>query len=612
MSGVTIGPSPTVVQSRLLSAGMRPVSNVVDASNYVMLELGKPIHTFDAAAVHGGRIIVRRATAGERIETLDHVARTMTEDDLVIADPDGPIGIAGIMGGADSEIGPTTTEVVIESAVFDPVAIRRTGQRYALRSEASLRFEKGQEVRLARIGADRCARLVLEWAGGTLGAGRIDSAPDEPAEREVAFRPERVVRLLGLDLDPAGQAEVLSRAGVATRPAGAATQVLIAESPAPVEVPATAGAALVATIPTWRRDLAIEADVIEEVARVHGFEEIPPTLPDTPSPPWRPSPIELREAIRETLAGAGLSEVVSHALVSPAHLETFAWSTPDEAADGEDPAGGAPITVLNPLSPDHAVLRQGLLASLADVVATNVRNGRDDLALFEVGKGYGRAADASREWWRLAIALAGAREPAAWNRTAHPADVDDVKGLVELIAARIGSGLPRWTALTDERVLHPGRSARVRADRPDGSPALVGRLGELHPALVERWDLRVDRLVVAELSFAGLTAGQLPVVRVRPIHRHPATERDLAIIVPEAVPAAAVDGAIRTAAGPLLLDVRLFDVYRGAPLGPGEKSLAERLVFQAPDRTLTDAEIEAALAAITGALTADLGARLRT
>jgi phenylalanyl-tRNA synthetase beta chain len=612
VAGVTIGSSPTVVQARLLAAGMRPVSNVVDASNYVMLELGKPIHTFDAGAVHGGRIIVRRAAPGEPIETLDHVARTLTEDDLVIADPEGPIGIAGIMGGADSEIGPATTDVIIESAVFDPVAIRRTGQRYTLRSEASLRFEKGQEVRLARIGADRCARLVLDWAGGSLNAGRIDSAPDEPVEREVAFRPGRVVRLLGLDLAPAGQAAVLARAGVATRPAAPGTRVVVAESPALVEVPAEDGSALVGTIPTWRRDLAIEADIIEEIARVHGFEAIPPTLPDTPPPTWRPSPLELREAIRETLVGAGLTEVVSHALVSPGHLEAFAWSTPDEAAAGEDAADGAPITVLNPLSPDHAILRQGLLASLADVVATNVRRGREDLALFEVGKGYGRIGDAAHEWWRLAIALAGAREPAAWNRAAHPVDVDDVKGLIELLAARIGSGPPRWTALTDERVLHPGRSARVRADGSDGSTALVGWLGELHPALVERWDLRVDRLIVAELSLAGLTAGQLPVVRVQPIHRHPATERDLAIIVAETVPAAAVDSTIRGSAGPLLVDVRLFDVYRGAPLQPGEKSLAERLVFQAPDRTLTDAEIEAALAAVVAALATDLGARLRT
>ncbi len=247
ISGVTIGPSPQLVQSRLLAAGMRPVSNVVDASNYVMLELGKPIHTFDGGAVRGGRIIVRRATPGERIETLDHVARELTPDTLVIADPEGPIAIAGVMGGAESEIGPATTEVVVESAIFDPVSIRRTGQRYGLRSEASLRFEKGQEVRLARIGADRCARLVVEWAGGSVSAGRVDSAPAEPAERSVPFRPARVSRLLGLDLDVPAQQAVLARVGVETEMAPAGVSVTVAAEPQPLSVTAGAGAAVVAT-----------------------------------------------------------------------------------------------------------------------------------------------------------------------------------------------------------------------------------------------------------------------------------------------------------------------------------------------------------------------------
>jgi phenylalanyl-tRNA synthetase beta chain len=612
VGGVAVGPAPQRVQARLLAAGMRPVSNVVDASNYVMLELGKPIHTFDAAAVHDGRILVRRAAPGELIETLDHEVRELTVETLVIADPNGPIAIAGIMGGAASEISEGTTDVVIESAIFDPVSIRRTGQRYALRSEASLRFEKGQETRLARIGADRCARLVLEWAGGTLSAGRIDSAPEEPAEREVAFRPARVARLLGLDLDAEGQRAVLARAGIVTRPADAGVTVAVSGGSRPLAVDAGRAEALVATIPTWRRDLEIETDLGEEIARVHGYEEIPPTLPDTPPPAWRPSPLELREAVRETLVGAGLTEVVSHALISRRHLEAFAWSEPDEPATGETVGGGGPISVLNPLSPDHSVLRQGLIAGLADAVATNVRHGREDIAAFEVGEGYGRDGDAAREWWRLGIVLAGARHPVAWNRPRREADIDDAKGLVELLADRLQLGPPEWTPLTAEPILHPGRAAWVRSRRLDGALGLVGRVGELHPSLVERWDLRVDRVVVAELSIAGLSGGVLPAVRAVPVARFPAISRDLAVVVREAVPAAAVDATIRAAAGPLLVDVGLFDVYRGAPLGPGEKSLAERLVFQSTDRTLTDPEIDPALAAVVRALVDELGARLRT
>lgn len=617
LSDVRIGPSPHTIQSRLLAAGLRPVSNVVDASNYVMLELGKPIHTFDAAAVAreaGGqaRIVVRRATAGERLETLDHVVRTLDPDALVIADVNGPIAIAGVMGSASSEITDSTTAVIVESAVFDPISIRRTGQRYGLRSEASLRFEKGQETRLARIGADRCAQLIQEWAGGTLSIGRVDSSRDEPVEQTVPFRPARISRLLGLDLDPDAQRRVLARAGIASTPADGETPIQIAAGADPLAVDAPAGAVLVATIPTWRRDLVIEGDIAEEIARVHGYEEIPPTLPRSAPPSWTPSPLELRQAVRATLVGAGLTEIVTHALVSPRHLAAFAWDTEAAPADGEGAAEGTPVAVVNALAPEHSVMRRGLLASLADVVSTNARNGRSDLALFEIGKGYGRTADRPSEWWRLAIGLAGDRDPAAWNQPSRPADLDDLKGLIELLTTRLGLGRPAWTALTDQPVLHPGRAASVVARTESGGYGLTGRLGELHPSLVDGWDLRVDRLLVAELSIAGLTSGRLPVVRIKSIVRHPAVERDLAVIVAEDVPAGAVEAAIRAAAGPLLVEVGLFDVYRGAPLEAAEKSLAERLVFQASDRTLTDAEIETELGAITAALADAVGGRLRT
>ncbi|MFI5227165.1 MAG: phenylalanine--tRNA ligase subunit beta, partial [Candidatus Limnocylindrales bacterium] len=261
VSGVSVGPSPDRVQMRLLAAGMRPIGNVVDASNYVMLELGKPIHTFDARAVTGGRIVVRTARDGERLETLDHVDRALTADTLVIADDTGPIGIAGVMGGAASEISATTTDVVIESAIFDPVSIRRTAFRYALRSEASLRFEKGQEHRLARLGADRTARLIREWAGGEVARGRLDTDPAEPERRRVAFRPARVDRLLGTSLGADEQRRLLGLVGVETEPAAGGLKVPIAAGAMPAAVPAGPGEALVALVPTWRRDIEIEADL---------------------------------------------------------------------------------------------------------------------------------------------------------------------------------------------------------------------------------------------------------------------------------------------------------------------------------------------------------------
>ncbi len=606
VSGVTVGPSPEQVQMRLRAAGMRPVSNVVDASNYVMLELGKPTHAFDAAAIREGRIIVRSARPGERLETLDHVGRELDGETLLIADPAGPLAIAGIIGGAASEVAAATREVVVESAIFDPVAIRRTGQRYGLRSEASLRFEKGQEPRLARIGADRVAGLIAAWAGGTVAPGRIDTAPDEPGEATLAFRPARVDRLLGTELGALEQARLLERVGVVSTAAGEAQAIPVALPPTGRSVTAEASETLVATIPTWRRDLAIETDIAEEVARILGYEAIPPRTPETSMPGHRRSPLEVRDLVRETLAGAGLSEVVTTALVAPVDVERFGpiALTP---VPGEVDAGGRPIQVTNPLSSQHAVLRQSLLGCLLEVLATDLRRGRPDVALFEIGKGYGHDGATIREWWRLGFVLTGAAAPVAWNRTTRSADLDDGKGLVELLAHRIGAPTPVYRTLGEVATLHPGRAAA--ADSPGG---LSGVVGELHPSLAEAFELGPERVIVGELSIRGLTLGSAPVVRVGPIARHPAVERDLAVVVSEATPASAVDAVIRAAAGSLLASARLFDVYRGAPLAAGEKSLAERLVFQARDRTLTDPEIDAAMGAIVAALSSELGGRQRS
>ena len=314
--------------------------------NYVMLELGKPIHTFDAAAVHDGRIVVRRATAGERLETLDHVARELDPETLVIADPQGPIGIAGVMGGATSEVSDATTEVIVESAIFDPISIRRTAFRYALRSEASLRFEKGQESRLARLGADRAARLIAEWAGGEVAPGAVDTNPVEPAAAHVTFRPARVNRLLGTDLGAEEQRALLARVGIATAPAAAGARITVAAGSQPLDVvPDAADVVIDATVPTWRRDLVVEADITEEVIRVHGYDLVPAVTPHTPMPPYRPDPLGTRNAVRETLVGAGLSEVVTFALVAPRIVELFPPHD-DGAPDGEPeqrPAG-RPIT----------------------------------------------------------------------------------------------------------------------------------------------------------------------------------------------------------------------------------------------------------------------------
>ncbi len=606
VSGVRVGPSPDAIQMRLLAAGVRPVSNVVDASNYVLLELGKPIHTFDATAIGSiegrARIIVRRAEPGERLETLDHVERELTPETLLIADPSGPLGLAGVMGGAASEVGDATTEVAVESAIFDPVSIRRTAFHYALRSEASLRFEKGQEFRLARIGADRTAGLIREWAGGAIAPGVVDTNPVEPEPIRVAFRPARVNRLLGTAIEPDQQQALLGRVGIRTETSAAGSLVTIAAAPAPLFADPIPGEAVDAIVPSWRRDIAIEADVAEEVGRLAGYETIPPVTPDTEMPVYRPDPLEVRDHVRGLLVGAGLHEVVTYALVSERHVDTF--PAPDQPVV-------APIRLRNPLSRDHALLRESLLGSLLEVVGGNRRHGREDVPVFEIGKGYGRTADGlPTEWWRLGIALAGFAAPEHWADRRRAWDLDDLKGLVELVAGQLGLERPTYEPLTDDPTLHPGRSARVSARSGLDTVGIGGRIGELHPGLIEAWDLRVERALVAELRVAGLDAGSLPRTRVVPPPRVPAVERDLAVVVPESLPAAVVETAIRDGGGTLLAEHRLFDIYRGTPLAPDEKSLAWRLVFSA-DRTLTDDEIEAALADVTSAVSA-VGGRIRT
>jgi phenylalanyl-tRNA synthetase beta chain len=617
IDGVSVGPSPDAVQMRLMAAGMRPISNVVDASNYVMVELGKPIHTFDAAAVArdaAGRaaIDVRLARAGERLVTLDHVDRALDEEALLIADASGPLGFAGVMGGASSEVSGSTREVIVESAIFDPVSIRRTAFRYALRSEASLRFEKGQEFRLARLGADRATRLITEWAGGTVAGGAVDTQRDEPGPRRVAFRPARVDRLLGLELGVEAQRDVLRRVGIETEPATGAVDVAISAGASPASVSAAPGTAVVATVPTWRRDIEIEADLAEEVARVNGYEKVPPRRTATQLPGWRETPLAARDAIRAALAGAGLTEVVSYALVSPRMVEAFRWSFEDRPAAGEAAAEGRPIGVTNPLSLDHSLLRQSIVGSLVEVVDSNVRHGQGDVAVFEIGKGYGAATDVTPEWWRLGLALTGAFETPAWNRPRRDADLDDAKGTLELIARVIGAGTPAYRPLTAEPILHPGRSATVESRRPDGELAIAGVVGELHPRLVEAWGLRGRRVIVAEVSVTGLTGGALPAVNADPLPRFQPIERDLTVDVPDTVPAADVVREVLERGGPTLLDAALVGTYRGHPLGPDERSLTFRLRFAAANRALADAEIDEAIGTISGSLTNQLGARIRT
>ena len=601
---VAIAPAPLDVHVRLTAAGMRPISNVVDASNYVMLEMGKPTHTFDAATVSEGRIVVRTALPGERLETLDHVERELAPETLLIADPRGPLAIAGVMGGAASEVAETTTAVIIESAVFDPACIRRTARRYGLHSEASFRFERGQELRIARLGADRVAQLLAAWAGGRVAPGTVDTNPVEPAPTRVVFRPPRVSRLLGMDLAATEMRELLARAEVATEPAAPGDTVRIdaASSPIGLDAQGTASA-LVAIVPAHRRDLEIEADLAEEIARLRGYDTIVGTLPHTSMPDYRADPRRVVDGLRDLLAGRGLNEVATHALVSPADHERL-------GIPADDPVT---IRVTNPISHEHSQLRRSMLPGLVGVLVENERQRRADMGIFEVGSVHDVAGGEPREVACLSILLAGDQGGGAWNAPARPADPWDVFGIVAWLAGRLGAPRPvASSAAALPGVEHPGRTAMLMVALPSGQSVELGRVSQLDPRYLDAVGSRAEHVVVATLRLAVLQAATPGRPRFLPFARVPLVERDIAVVVPESRPAGDVEAVIRRSAGTLLRGLRLFDVYRGAPLAEGELSLAFRLTLQAAGRTLTDSEIDGLIAEVVSGLDRDLNARIRS
>jgi phenylalanyl-tRNA synthetase beta chain len=603
LEGVAVGPSPWEVQKRLIAAGVRPISNVVDASNYVLMELGKPIHTFDGAAVRDGHIIVRRAEAGERLETLDHVERELTTDTLLIADPSGPLAIAGVMGGAKSEVGDETTNVIIESAIFDPVSVRRTAHRYSLRSEASVRFEKGQEHRMARLGADRTAALILAWGGGRAAVGVVDSQPEAPQLVRIPFRPARVDQLLGESIPIDEQRTLLARVEVETEAASAGDSIPVIGGDDPLYVvPSDPADALVAIVPGHRRDLAIEADIIEEIARVRGYETISGRLPNTTMPTYRQDPQRLLDELRTTLAGAGLTEIITHGLIGPE----------DHARLGFGPGDPATIVVANPVAVDRSQLRRSMLPEHLRVLVENERQRTPDIHAFEIGAIHAWAEGQPREHEVLGIILSGRERPVTHDRPQLPADVATAKGLLEQVTARLV-----WCRLVYEPVTpregveHPGRTAAVMAVAPNGESTLIGRVGELHPRLLERYDARADHVVFAEIhldAFERLLPARLRVGRLEHL---PGIERDIAVVVSSDCPAGDVERLIRQDGGPQLRAVTLFDQYRGAPLRDDEKSLAYRLRFESVDDAISDQSIESAVQRVVAVLSERLGARLR-
>ncbi len=577
VEGVTIGPSPLWLQRRLERCGIRAISNVVDATNLVLLELGHPLHAFDLDKVAGAEIVVRTARPGEKLTTLDGKERPLDPDDLLIADRDQGSALAGVMGGGVSEIHAGTRRVLVESAWFQPATVRRTAKRHGLHTEASHRFERGADPGMVLAALDRCAALIAELAGGTVRPGVVDACPRPAPRATVRLRWRRPGQLLGLEVSANETRRILVGLGFIER--------------------ATDGEGAGWEVPSWRVDVAIEEDLVEELTRTLGFQVIPETLPRLAlgSPALAPR-LEAQARTRAALEGQGFREVVSYAFVPPADLEAF------------EP-GVRPVALKNPISAELAVMRTSVVPSLLRTAAHNRRQGREGVRLYELATAFGPRTGVDRdppavERPVVAAVLSGRRSPLSWAAAGEPCDFHDLKGVVEGLLQALGIRAGFEQAGRVVGWLHPRAAALVRA--ADGT--LLGALGEIHPRVAQAFDL--PRGVLAfELEVAALLAASALVPGYRPIPRLPAVLRDLAVVVDEAVAAAAVTAL--AGEEPLCEEVTLFDVYRGAPLPAGKKSLALAIRYRSPDRTLTDGEADAAHGRIVERLARAVGAELR-
>ena len=589
VTGVRIGPSPAWMRRRLRLVGVRPINNVVDVTNYVMLEWGQPLHAFDyevlvRRAEGVPEITVRPARPGEILVTLDGVTRTLAPDRLIIADTDGAIAVAGVMGGAETEVTDGTRTVLLEAANFHFVSIRKTTQALKLPSEASARFGRGVPAAIAEPAAIRATELIRTVAGGTIAAGIADCYPAPQKPAVVTLRTADAKRILGIDVAREEMARILTALEFTCQSAGET--------------------ALHVTAPVSRLDIGtgVEGvhDLLEEVARILGYDRLPATdLADTLPPQRNNTAMEQEERVRDLLTVAGLQEVVSYRLTTP---EREARLASEIAGEPE-----AYVRLANPISADRTVMRRALLPGLLEGLAQNARL-RDRLWFFELGPVFlpvsGEALPAEPR--RLAIGMAGPVVPASW-RALEPGRTDffTLKGVVEALLAGLHFTEVTFDPMSDP-LWAPGRAARVAIQG-----VAVGGLGEAHPRVRAAYDLAVAPVCLAELDLDRLLAripGSYP---VRPVPRFPPVLEDIALVVDEAIPAADLHAAIRAAGGPLLAEVRLFDVYRGEQLPSGKKSLAFSLAFQAADRTLTDAEVEAEKRRILDAVFRGLGALLR-
>ena len=572
---IRVSPSPEWMQRRLISSGMRPINNVVDITNYVMLELGQPLHAFDFRRLSGNRIVVRRARPGERLRTIDGSDRELSPEMLVIADAQKPVAIAGVMGGADSEVNAGTTTILLEAANFDAVSVRHTSGSLGLRSEASLRFEKGLHPELAAVAARRAMKLLVDYAGGRAAKGLVDAYPAKRSDTRVVVTRRRIEQVLGVDLSTTQVRSALSDLGFGCRWVPPDRYVVRA--------------------PYWRTDVLMADDVVEEIARVTGYDRIQaqPLTGAMPAPNLDPLR-DLREALRDAAVAAGLQEVITYPLTTP---ETLLHVQAPEALEVHPP-----LRLENPMSSEQAVMRTSLRASILETVATNLRRERGKVAIFECARAYmSRPEDLPEERETFIGAITGNRLGRWGEPTEERLDFFDAKGALEEVFERCAAVVEFQPG--EEFSFLRGVTAKITAD---GEACCV--VGQVHPRVASEFEID-GPVFLFEVDVAKVLPALKTGPRFKPVSRFPAVTQDIALVVDASVAAARVTQLIRSSS--LVAEANLFDVYEGAPLPEGKRSLAYAVHFQSLEKTLTESEVADARNRMVRRLQHELGAELR-
>jgi len=580
ITGIKIAPSPSWLQQRLNSCGMRPINNVVDVTNYVMLEYGQPLHAFDYHKLKGKQIIVRRAGNSEAITTLDGSGRTLNPDILVIADKEEAVAVAGIMGGLDSEVTDKTDTILLESANFNQAAIRRGCSHLQFQSEASIRFDKGLNSNLPLLPLKRATQLLLELAGGRAAKGIIDVYPGKSEPRPILLTAREVERLSGSTVNIDEILEVLKALGFECQEGNSGSQILV-------------------SVPYWRSDVKCSADLVEEVVRISGYEKIPITRLGSPlpqqesklSPSARQS--NLKERLRNILTGFGFQEILTYSLVSLEKLQKLSPKLELRIL---------PLKVANPMTREQEYLRTSLRSGLLSTLSHSQKFEQGGVRVFEIGKVFlPRGKDLPEEKEMLCAVLSGPRTELSWQTDKESLDFFDVKGVVESLLNQLG--LKASFEHGDDEGLHPGRGANIIVEDDK-----VGIVGDVHPGVAEAFELS-NVICLIEIDLEKLLARITQTKEYQPIPRFPSVTRDIALVVDEQMSYRTVENIIQ--GFPLVTEVTLFDLYRGKQVSEGRKSFAIRIVYQSPKHTLTDEEVDRTHEQMLGKLNQELGATLR-